>query len=165
MVVLCTCSRHFFWVDDPTKKCCYKPRLMDHRGPWNSAKNSVIGGPQFPMEKSCSLSDFYTCIIHVYMMLPSHWNLRLFSLFWGWIRQFVYSWWRTESFNCLVELGTKKSLQAAGKEALIQDSDGISSGQLQKKNPPDYITFMKKNDWGNPTKKKKRKVVNWVFDI
>ena len=88
-----------------------------------------------------------------------------FRFFGGWIRQFVYSWWRTESFNCLVELGTKKSLQAAGKEALIQDSDGISSGQLQKKKPSRLYNIHEKKRLGKPNEKKKRKVVNWVFDI
>ena len=64
-----------------------------------------------------------------------------------------------------MELGTKKSLQAAGKEALIQDSDGISSGQLQKKKPSRLYNIHEKKTTGETQRKKKRKVVNWVFDI
>ena len=96
-------------------------------------------------------------------MLPSHWNLPDFFRFFGAV--YMALWFADDEQSrstTLVELGTKKfTLQAAGKEALIQDSGEQKSSPVMgfllvnsRKKTLQKQTFMKKHDWGKPTKKK-----------
>jgi len=105
--------------------------------------NSVIGGPQFPMEKSCTLSDFYTCHTWWFPAIPLD-KLSFFGGSWqfGLLMTRVVQLLLLSGAGNRYLLGTscrrqakKLSFRTAGNKSIIASDGNLFIGQRQKKNP------------------------------